>query len=675
MRLSPGGTPEGGKIRHFRIAETFRRGLFRRSGCLGQSVAKGLDGPCAAQYSGRDECVAVFSRRSSVSEETPRSRVIVLVVLSLAVAMLVAGFPAIKWVYDRRLHSLFLGPTEETQHAARGGDYRGVDYDLTSYERKAPERPVDNDTADRRSLLEKPQVDKEWERSIEGMHRDWKLDAVGGATRVARLKSPTVYKAPLVPRFLTITHPPDNAIFPPNLCPPFIEWGDASNNFWEVTLEIPGTEFNKKGLALESRWRIPDDAWTTIRQTAVEGRKVRVHVKGILRKGFFGKARDTIHRSKNVHFTVSADPADEAIVYRLVDPPFINKKTPDLFVRRLDRSEDRLFLSADRQYCVNCHTFSSKAGDRGRLSLQVRYIGPRNEKHRVYFALYDIEARRGRRIILPFDVQMTTFMDWSPDGAKLAFAANQKVTAFSPVVFETQSIAQPTSDLAVFDTDTAEVSLVPGASERDLVEIYPAWTPDGKSLVFSATTPGKHPAETKFGLYLIRCEPASREKPKPQPLLAGVDRDKSKYFARFSPDGQWMSWVQSDYGSLIKASSDIHLMNWKTKEHRKLTSNVAYAADSWHSWSSNSRWLVFASKRDDGLFARLYLTHIDDAGNASPPVRLPLVDPKMRLSFNIPEFVAKAPPVTPDELLKNVGIDADVQRPKLRSETPHGDAE
>ena len=61
-----------------------------------------------------------------MSEEAPRSRVIVLVVLSLAAAMVVAGFPAIKWAYERRLHSLFLGPTEETQPVTRPGAYRGV---------------------------------------------------------------------------------------------------------------------------------------------------------------------------------------------------------------------------------------------------------------------------------------------------------------------------------------------------------------------------------------------------------------------------------------------------------------------------------------------------------------------------------------------------------------------
>lgn len=32
-------------------------------------------------------------------------------------------------------------------------------------------------------------------------------------------------------------------------------------------------------------------------------------------------------------------------------------------------------------------------------------------------------------------------------------------------------------------------------------------------------------------------------------------------------------------------------------------------AESYHSWSSNSRWFVFSSRRDDGLYTRLYIAH------------------------------------------------------------------
>ena len=65
--------------------------------------------------------------------------------------------------------------------------------------------------------------------------------------------------------------------------------------------------------------------------------------------------------------------------------------------------------------------------------------------------------------------------------------------------------------------------------------------------------------------------------------------------------------------------------------------------ESYHSWSSNSRWLVFSSRRIDGLYTRPYLVHIDENGKTGKPLVLPQEDPdfysRFMFSYNIPEFV------------------------------------
>ena len=65
----------------------------------------------------------------------------------------------------------------------------------------------------------------------------------------------------------------------------------------------------------------------------------------------------------------------------------------------------------------------------------------------------------------------------------------------------------------------------------------------------------------------------------------------------------------------------------------------------------------FASKRDDGIYARLYLTEIDDEGHASPAIRLPLLEEPLA-SFNIPEFVAQKPRIEEPELFDIVRVEA-----------------
>ena len=66
--------------------------------------------------------------------------------------------------------------------------------------------------------------------------------------------------------------------------------------------------------------------------------------------------------------------------------------------------------------------------------------------------------------------------------------------------------------------------------------------------------------------------------------------------------------------------------------------------ESFHIWSTNSRWLVFSSRRDDGLYTRPYFCHIDDKGIVSKAFMLPQRNPRRFyrerfLSYNVPDFV------------------------------------
>ena len=585
--------------------------------------------------------------------------------------------------YRRHRRSLFDGPyvdreDQSDEDARRDHFYKQVAYNKKSLKPyRVPDRPrptvskkptLEPEPVSDDDFLDKPDDETGWERGKKdkAFHRDWGLDARTAASRIARLRSVTAYRERWTPRFLTVTYPPDNALFPPNLTSPFLEWADVHNDLWMVTLAVPERRLAWEFVTDRRRWRIPDDVWDAIRQNAAGGKRVTLRVKGILRGRFLSKGRESVHRSRIVAFTVAEHPADNAVIYRRVAPPFYSKKTPNMFVRDVREKTDRVFLGSRRRYCFNCHTFSSKSGTRGKLALQVRYSGRRDLDHHTFFSVYDIDRREGRRTILPFKIQMTTWMSWSPDETLLAFSGNQQITAYLPITLETQSIGQPSSDIGVYDLAAQRAALLPGASDDNTLELYPYWTPEGDALVYSSAPAGRHPIHTQYELMVIRYNHGKGGQPVallPPPNEG--EKPRSSYFARFSPDGRWLSWVSSDYGSLIKASSDIYLFDWKNRTKpgtrpKKLASNAPFAADSWHSWSSNSRWLVFASKRDDGVFARLYLTHINDNGDASPAVRLPLNDPTVRISFNIPEFVRDVPPVDDRDLFRGVNADAKV---------------
>ena len=50
--------------------------------------------------------------------------------------------------------------------------------------------------------------------------------------------------------------------------------------------------------------------------------------------------------------------------------------------------------------------------------------------------------------------------------------------------------------------------------------------------------------------------------------------------------------------------------------------------ESFHNWSTNSRWLVVSSRRDDGLFTRPYFCHVDTDGKVTKAFMLPQRNPR-----------------------------------------------
>ena len=91
---------------------------------------------------------------------------------------------------------------------------------------------------------------------------------------------------------------------------------------------------------------------------------------------------------------------------------------------------------------------------------------------------------------------------------------------------------------------------------------------------------------------------------------------------------------------LLQPDSELWIVPGAGGEARRMRCNTG-RMNSWHSWSPNGRWLVFASKAN-GPYTQMWLTHVDEAGHDSPPVVLDRLTTPERAA-NIPEFVNAAP--------------------------------
>jgi dipeptidyl aminopeptidase/acylaminoacyl peptidase len=122
-------------------------------------------------------------------------------------------------------------------------------------------------------------------------------------------------------------------------------------------------------------------------------------------------------------------------------------------------------------------------------------------------------------------------------------------------------------------------------------------------------------------------------------------QEKSISFPRPSFDGKYIMYNSLDYGNfgIWHKEADLYLLDLTNGTSRELTEVNSPYAESYHNWSSNSRWFVFESRRIDGLYTRLYIASIDENGNIGKPFLLPQKNPdyyrESLYSYNVPEFV------------------------------------
>ena len=139
----------------------------------------------------------------------------------------------------------------------------------------------------------------------------------------------------------------------------------------------------------------------------------------------------------------------------------------------------------------------------------------------------------------------------------------------------------------------------------------------------------------------------------------------SALLPRVSPDGRFLLFSMADHGvfHIWHHDADLWLMDLQTGDARSLDEVNSPDTESYHTWSSNGRWMVFSSRRDDGTFTRPFFAHADAEGHFSKPFELPSADPDFHRqflrSYNIPEFMHGPVPYGPHDfarVLKGDGV-------------------
>ncbi len=263
----------------------------------------------------------------------------------------------------------------------------------------------------------------------------------------------------------------------------------------------------------------------------------------------------------------------------------------------------------------------------------------------------------------PFN-RATSYRSWHPNGDIIAFAFNSVRQVFH-AVGENRDVLDLASDLLLYNVKTNTITTSPKICRDDRMETYPEWSPDGTYLYFCSAPgfahydkfeqPYKH---IKYDLMRVAYDLKNDSWSEIEPILLAEETGFSVAHEKPSPDGKYILFCASDYSyfPLYRPESDLYLLDTKTNTYRKADPLNSSFAESYHCWSSNGRWIVFSSKRRDGLCTDLYFSYFDADGHFSKPFILPQKDPELykRLFrvYNIPEFVNGPIQVRPQKIIK-----------------------
>ena len=402
--------------------------------------------------------------------------------------------------------------------------------------------------------------------------------------------------------------------------------------------------------------RIPLGPWKTL---LAQNRGGPLNVEVYVRSG-----KDGWRRFEEFQWIVTEEEIDPYFAYRLMDPIFNKFQHLGIYQRNLEAYDESpvVFNAGFGMGCVNCHTFQNNRTDSFVLHLR------QGTDHSVSTGMVLVRDDKAARVNtrLGDDPRPAGFTSWHPGGEMVAFSVNETVQYMHGSRTEVREVYDRNSDLAILDFRTGSVSTDPAIADPARLETFPCWSPDGGHLYF-ASAPNlweevkdslmEDYKKVQYDLIRIDYDAETNTWGEPELLLAAAETGKSMVQPRASPDGRYLLFCMCDHGAFpaFRGESDLCLLDLGDRSYRRLDANSP-CSESWHSWSSNSRWIVFSSRRDNELLAWPYLCYIDPSGQDHKPLLVPRKDPRFYdtclKTFNLPELISGPVTVPEKELLR-----------------------
>ena len=389
----------------------------------------------------------------------------------------------------------------------------------------------------------------------------------------------------------------------------------------------------------------PDiDLWRTLTQKAKDG-AITVDV--------YAQKADKWTHYKPFSIYVSPDSIDSYLSYRLIFPSFVSYEALTINQRCLENYDesviyDNVLCSFEKEgQCINCHNYQQYNPERMQFHARQKNGGT--------IVTYDGNIKK---VNMKSDSILSAgvYPAWHPWLKLIVYSTNKTNQSFHTMHYNKIEVYDSQSDLIAYDIEKGEITNL----ENDTTELecFPAWAPDGKTLYYCSAhyvkmdstlsrtrELVKRSEEIKYNLYKKSFDPETMTFG-PRELVFSADSiNKSATLPRISPDGRYLMFALAEYGvfHIWHHDADLWMLDLQTGQVRAVDEINSPDTESYHSWSSNGKWVVFSSRRDDGTYTRPFFAHIDKDGHGTKPFELPSAYPnyhrEMMKCYNIPEFM------------------------------------
>jgi hypothetical protein len=332
---------------------------------------------------------------------------------------------------------------------------------------------------------------------------------------------------------------------------------------------------------------------------------------------------------------------DYGLTYRKMAPGYTTYSRIGIYQRDIHTFHEEPIIESTLTpgQCMGCHT--ANATDPSQFLFHLR------GKHGATLVQKD-----GRREWLTTKTDSTignvAYCYWHPEGRWFAGSINPVRQSFWTGDQRLIEVFDLASDLVVMDMEDHAIAIDPRFTTKEYLEAEPAFSADGKTLYFCRALAYEVPREVEkiqYDIVSVSFDARNGALGDIETVIPASEEGHSATFPRPSYDGRWLMYNLADFSvfPIDHKEADLWLLDLQTGETRPIDEVNSPFSESFHNWSSNSRWFLFSSRRADGLYVQVYLSSIDKDGHCTKPFVLPQKNPRKYYhntlySFNVPDF-------------------------------------